>query len=104
MTESPTSLSSDRLLKRADDFARREPTKAVAAGFGLGFLLHLLPLGALVSIVISLLFALARPVLLLLGLLKAVDLARAKSSSSRSEMDNRHGKGKQSTDPASRVP
>jgi hypothetical protein len=85
MAQSPTSTSPNHLLERVDDFARQDPTKAVATAFGFGFLFHLLPLGGIVSLLISLLFALARPALLLLGVLKAVDLVRAKSSSDHSQ-------------------
>ena len=80
MSQSPTSISPRCLLQRADDFARRDPAKAVATAFGFGLLLHLLPLRALASILVFLLFALARPALFFLGALKAFDLARARSA------------------------
>lgn len=76
----PTVVPPNRLLEHVDDFARHDPAKAVATAFGFGFLLHVLPLGAIVSMLVSVLFTVARPVLLLLGVLKAFDLARAKSS------------------------
>jgi hypothetical protein len=66
----------DQWLSEADQFARREPVKAVASAFGAGFLINLLPLGALVGTVATLAFALARPVLLFLGLMKAFELTR----------------------------
>lgn len=85
MPQLSTSNSSTRLLDHADDFARREPAKAVATGFGLGFLLYVLPLGAIASMLVSLLFALARPALLLLGVLKAFDFARVQVPSGQAE-------------------
>ena len=57
-------------LGQAEEFTRREPVKAVACAFGAGLLLHLLPTRATTAVV----FGLARPVLLCLGLLKAWEL------------------------------
>jgi hypothetical protein len=74
-----SSDSLDVWLDRADDYARREPVKAVVSAFGAGFLINLLPLGAIVGAVTGIAFAMARPVLLFLGLLKACDLARSAS-------------------------
>ena len=67
-------------LDKADDFTRRQPTKAVASAAGLGFLLHLLPIGAIASGLISLGFALLRPALLFLGLLRAFEFLRPQST------------------------
>ena len=52
----------ESLLHHADEFARREPAKAVVSAFALGILL--LPLGAIA-------FSLVRPALLFFGLRKA---------------------------------
>lgn len=65
-------------MKRADDLARQDPAKAVSAAFGVGLFIHVLPVSAIASLLVSLLFALARPILLSLGVMKAVELARAK--------------------------
>lgn len=65
-------------LGEAEAFARREPTKAVASAFGAGFLLHLLPVGAILRALAAVAFALARPVLLFLGLQKAWDICPCK--------------------------
>ena len=43
----------ESLMQRADDFARREPTKAVVSGFGAGFLINLLPLRAIASLLVG---------------------------------------------------
>jgi hypothetical protein len=67
-------------LKKADDYARLEPTKAVVSAAGAGFLINLLPIGAIVGGLAAVAFAMARPVLLFLGLLKACELLRAKST------------------------
>jgi hypothetical protein len=72
----PSSEQLDVWLDQADEFARREPVKAVVSAFGAGFLLNLLPLGAIVGAATGIAFAMARPVLLFLGLLKACDLLR----------------------------
>ena len=61
------------LLERMDDYVRREPTKALVTTFGFGFLLNILPLGAIASALVSIALMLARPVLLFLGLVKACE-------------------------------
>lgn len=62
--------------EQADEYARQEPTKAVIAAFGAGFLINLLPLGAITGAATSTAFSLVRPALLFLGLIKAADLIR----------------------------
>jgi hypothetical protein len=76
-SEKPTTVPADTCsatpctwLNQAEAFARREPAKAVACAFSAGLLLHLVPTRATTAVV----FALARPVLLCLGLLKAWEL------------------------------
>ena len=66
----------DSLMQRADDFARREPAKAVVSGVGAGFLLNLLPLGAIASALVGIAFSFVRPALLFLGLMKAFEFCR----------------------------
>ena len=63
-------------LDQAEDFARREPAKAVVSAFGAGLLLNLLPIGALTAVA----FALARPTLLCFGLLKVWELCPCKKN------------------------
>ena len=65
-------------LGKADDYARHEPTKAIVAAAGAGFLINLLPIGAIVGALAAVAFALARPALLFLGLLKAYEFLRTK--------------------------
>jgi hypothetical protein len=74
------SQSLDEILEKADDYARQEPMKAVVAAFGAGFLLNLLPVGAIVGALTAIAFSVARPVLLFLGLLKLCDLYRNKTT------------------------
>lgn len=69
----------DQWLDRADDFARREPVKAVTCAFGAGFLVNLLPIGFIVGSLTAIAFAVLRPLLLFLGLMKACELWRARS-------------------------
>jgi hypothetical protein len=57
-------------LNRAEAFARREPAKAVACAFSAGLLLNLLPTRATTAVV----FALARPVLIFLGMVKLSEM------------------------------
>lgn len=75
----PAPPNLDRLLQRADDFARREPARATVSAFGAGVLLNLLPLGAIASALVGIAFALVRPALLFLGLCKACELCRCKT-------------------------
>ena len=74
----------DELLQRAEDFARRDPTRATVSAFGAGFLLNLLPLGAIAAALVGIAFALLRPALLFLGLFKACELCRSKTQSTSS--------------------
>lgn len=69
----------------ADDFARREPAKAVVSAFGAGILLNLLPFGAIAAALVGIAFSLVRPALLFLGLLKACEFYRTQT-----ETSNRH--------------
>jgi hypothetical protein len=74
----------DEWMHRADEYARREPAKAVASAFGTGFLLNILPLPAIASALTGIVFSLVRPVLLFLGLLKAFEYCTAKSQTPES--------------------
>ena len=67
-------------MNKVDDFTRRQPTKAFASAAGFGFLLHLLPIGAIVGGLVSMSFALLRPALLFFGLLKAFEFLRPKAT------------------------
>ena len=80
----PTPPKLDELMLRADDFARREPTTAMASAFGAGFLLNLLPLGAIAAALVGIAFSFARPALLFLGVLKACEFCRAQTSTTTS--------------------
>lgn len=66
----------ESIMQRADDFARREPAKAVVSGFGAGFLLNLLPLRMIASMLVTIVFSCLRPALLFLGLMKACEFCR----------------------------
>lgn len=80
-TKSPPP-SLDGWTQRADDFARREPAKAVVSAFGVGFLLNLLPLSAIAAALVGIAFSFVRPALLFLGLLKAYEFCRSQNSTS----------------------
>lgn len=56
----------DPLISSIENYARKEPTKAVSAAFGAGLILTLLPVGGIVR----LLFIALRPLLLILGFIK----------------------------------
>ncbi|MDB6138166.1 MAG: hypothetical protein JWO94_1238 [Verrucomicrobiaceae bacterium] len=57
-----------------EDFARREPTKAVAAAFGVGLLINLLPTRLVIGAATAVGATLLRPTLLTLGVTKALEL------------------------------
>lgn len=71
-------------MQRADEFARREPAKAVVSAFGAGFLLNLLPLSAIAAALAGIAFSFVRPALLFLGLLKACECCRTPTPTSTS--------------------
>ena len=75
----PANESIERILGRADEYARREPVKAVACAFGAGFLVNLLPIGAIVGSLTGIVFMMLRPILLFLGLMKACELWKPRS-------------------------
>jgi len=75
-TPSPSSTTRVALFENADAFARAEPTKAVVSAFGVGLIMHLLPIGAIVGGLAAVAFTLARPFLLFLGVVKACELCR----------------------------
>lgn len=70
---SPTPHPRDVFVNRVESYTREEPAKALSAAFGIGILLTLLPVGTLVSGVARLLFLVARPVLIILGLVKVAE-------------------------------
>lgn len=65
--------SLDAVTQRAEDYVRREPAKAVAAAFGAGILLSVLPLRPIAAGLIKVAFSFAPSVLALLALQKACD-------------------------------
>jgi hypothetical protein len=73
-TPHPVELCVQRTLERAEDYVRREPTKAVGAALGAGLLLTLLPTRSMVRPIASLGAALLPPALVGLGLIKAFEL------------------------------
>ena len=70
----PVEASFRRLLEDIKSFARREPTQAVAAAFGIGLLINLLPARAVSGTAAAVGATLMRPALLSLGVIKAVEL------------------------------
>lgn len=68
-------------LDKADVYARTQPTRAVVTAAGAGFIINLLPIGAIVGLLAAVAFALVRPALLFLGLLKAGEFLSTKSTS-----------------------
>lgn len=70
----PAELCVQRALERTEDYVRREPAMAVAAAFGAGLLLKLLPTRAVARPIATVVVKLLPPTLLGLGLLKAFEL------------------------------
>lgn len=73
-TPHPAELCLQRTLERAEDYVRREPTKAVGAALGAGLVLTLLPTRSMVRPLATLGAALLPPMLVGLGLIKAFEL------------------------------
>jgi len=71
---SPLEFSVRRTLGDLKEFARREPAQAVAAAIGVGLLINLLPSRMVTGTVAIVGAALVRPVLLSLGVTKAMEL------------------------------
>ncbi len=76
------SQTTDDWCQKTDDFARREPTRAVISAFGLGVLLNFLPLRLIVSAIIGVFLLLLRPALLFLGLMKLTECVRSENKKS----------------------
>ena len=70
----PPEFSFQRMLDEIKELARREPAKAVAAAFGVGLLINLLPPRVLAGTVTAVGAVLIRPALLSLGVTKAMEL------------------------------
>ena len=70
----PAELCLQQVFDKTEEYVRREPAKAVAAAFGAGLLLKLLPTRAVARPIATLAVSLLPPALLGLGLLKAFEL------------------------------
>jgi hypothetical protein len=57
----------------AEKCAREEPLQCLSIAFVIGLVLSILPLGRLVGFVVQLAFSLLRPVLVILGMMKAFE-------------------------------
>ena len=73
-TPKPAERLLDRVLNDAEELARRDPAKAVAAAFGVGLLLNVLPKRFVVASVTAVTLTVLRPALLALGVIKACEL------------------------------
>ncbi len=73
----------DHWMEDADDFARREPLKAVVSAFGAGFIINLMPVGSIVGALVGIAFAMARPLLIFFGLIKVCEFVRARNTTLR---------------------
>lgn len=60
----------EHVAQRVEAYVKEEPVKAASAAFGIGILLAFLPIGGVVTGVCRLLFLLARPLLMILGVVK----------------------------------
>ncbi len=67
-------LSLHQMLEHTEDFVRREPAKAVAAAFGAGLMLKLLPSHAVARAAGVVVSRILPPTLLALGVLKVFEL------------------------------
>jgi hypothetical protein len=70
----PAEKCVQQFVGEAEDFARRDPAKAVAIAFGIGVALNVLPKRFIVGTAALAAVTLVRPVLLSLGVLKAFEM------------------------------
>jgi hypothetical protein len=75
-----------------EKFAIEQPTKAMAAALGTGFLLNLLPVGKIVGILTDAALLLARPLLIGVGVLKIRDYCCAESKGGEKTKSDEPGK------------
>ncbi len=73
----PIQASMQQLMEKTEDFVRREPVKAVAAAFGAGVLLKVLPPRAIARPLVAITAKLLPPAMIGLGLIKMLELARS---------------------------
>ena len=73
-SSAPRDHGIEQVLSTVEDYVRREPVKASAVAFGAGLLLKLLPARAVARPVATLAVKLLPPVLVGLGLLKALEI------------------------------
>ncbi|WP_395740907.1 hypothetical protein [Prosthecobacter sp.] len=66
-----------RLVNDAENIARNDPAKAMAAALGIGMFLHIVPTRFLVASVTAVTLTVLRPALLTLGVVKAFELCSA---------------------------
>lgn len=74
----PVEQSVQQWIGEAEDYARRDPVKAVGIAFGVGLALNILPKRLIVGATTLAAVTLVRPVLLSLGVMKAFELCCAK--------------------------
>jgi hypothetical protein len=67
----PTEPQPPALVGQAITRVQQEPAKSVASAFFIGLILSVFPIGRIISLVLGLALTLARPVLLVLGGMKA---------------------------------
>ena len=77
----PAEQLASRFMDEAEDFARKDPAKAVAAAVGAGLLLNILPTRYLVASASAVALTMLKPALLTLGVLKAFELCSSQSHS-----------------------
>ena len=80
LPSNPAGFSVRHMLWEIKDYASRKPATAVAAAFGVGLLINLLPARAVMGAVTIVGATLMRPVLLSLGATKAMELCCQKNS------------------------
>ena len=69
----PSQSEPKNFVCQVETYAREEPLKAASAAFGAGILMALLPIGGILSLLGRIFFLLARPILMILGVVKLVE-------------------------------
>lgn len=79
-TETSCIVPSLKFIDAAEKYVNQEPLKALGAACGMGIILNILPTRLMAGSASSLAVMLVRPALLTLGLLKALELIRTKTT------------------------
>ncbi len=78
--------SLEPVSQKVEAFAKEKPTHALSAAVGVGIIMAILPIGGILGGVLRLAFAVLRPILMLLGVLRIYErLGGRRSAAAKTE-------------------